>query len=82
MLLDRTSRHVLQQHTERSRVGGSLDAVYQPERLAPRNRTHTNLTNDYEDDEVRTEKEKRKKAEQVQKFNHISVTPQKARFKQ
>ena len=80
MLLDRTSRHVLQ-HTEVSRVGRSLDAVSQPERLAPKKHSHINLTNDYEEDEECTVKEKRKKAEQVQNFNHIAVTPQKARFK-
>ena len=72
MLLDRTTPHVLQ-HTARSPVGGSFDEVSEPERLARKNRTQINLTNDYEQekDEVRAVKGKHKKAEQLQKFDHI-----------
>ena len=54
-LLVRFAPHYLP-HSERSRVGGGFDDVEQPELLAPKNLTLTNLTNDLLEDEVRAVK--------------------------
>ena len=77
MLLDKTTPYLLQ-HSERSRVGGGFDGVYEPELPTPKNITLTSLTSALKEDELRAVKKTLQKAEQPRKFNHNSGPSQTA----